>query len=236
MTHQSPRACFMDAVASVFDAVDGFVHEGDEVSPVSLRDTITTVVDGMEHKARAAGATAGQIETVRLALAATVDEKVLATNHPERIEWLENPLQVVWFDQHDAGEIFFQKLDRVLSSGDYAVAEVYLACLAYGFKGKHRFSDDQALTDLVRRLVQSLSREVKDPGAIVGGRRRVRRVTGGLRLGRVALATAALMGVVWLGAAGLVSHEQQRALEMVEASEEDFRETNIEAVLEEVQR
>lgn len=236
MSHQSPRACFMDAVASVLDALDGFVHEGDEISPVSLRDTISGIVDGMASNARAAGATAGQIDAVRLALAATVDEKVLATEHPERIEWLENPLQVAWFDQHDAGEAFFSNLDQLLASGDHAVAEVYLACLAYGFKGKHRFSDGQALTDLTQRLLRSLSRNVKNPGPMVGGDRRVRRIGGGLRLGRVALATAVLMGLVWLGAAGLVSHEQQRALDTVEASEKAFRETNIEAVLEEVER
>jgi type VI secretion system protein ImpK len=55
--------------------------------------------------------------------------------------WISNLLETKFFQSHVAGELFFQKLDRILRDRDPVykdLAAVYLMALSLGFKGKYR--------------------------------------------------------------------------------------------------
>ena len=83
-----------------------------------------------------------QIEHVKFALVAFLDETVLSPQRdfPQRSVWEGEPLQLVYFTIHVAGEEFFDRLELALSSvegGGGDVAEVYYVCLTLGYKGKY---------------------------------------------------------------------------------------------------
>src|SRR4051794_17085114 len=70
-----------------------------------------------------------QIEAVKFAVVAFIDETVLSPQNafPFRSEWERNPLQLVYFDEHLAGLKFFEKLDSLMENmaENVDVVEVY---------------------------------------------------------------------------------------------------------------
>ncbi|HEY0005636.1 MAG TPA: DotU family type IV/VI secretion system protein [Pyrinomonadaceae bacterium] len=78
-------------------------------------------------------------------MAALADEIFLHTEWEGRKAWMSNLLETRIFQTHVAGELFFQRLDRLLGDRDPVykdLAAVYLMALSLGFKGKYRGSDD----------------------------------------------------------------------------------------------
>jgi type VI secretion system protein ImpK len=78
-------------------------------------------------------------------MVALADEIFLHTEWEGKKVWVSNLLESKIFQSHAAGELFFQKLDRLLVDRDPVykdLAAVYLMALSLGFKGKYRGSDD----------------------------------------------------------------------------------------------
>ncbi len=50
-------------------------------------------------------------QNMRYALVAFLDEQILKSNWSGRNEWMGQPLQLLLFNQHDAGETFFSRLN-----------------------------------------------------------------------------------------------------------------------------
>lgn len=78
-------------------------------------------------------------------MVALADEIFLHTEWEGKTVWVSNLLESKIFKSHVAGELFFQKLERLLMDRDPVykdLAAVYLMALSLGFKGKYRGSDD----------------------------------------------------------------------------------------------
>lgn len=78
-------------------------------------------------------------------MVALADEIFLHTEWEGKKVWVSNLLESKIFQSHNAGELFFQKLDRLLADRDPVykdLAAVYLMALSLGFKGKYRGYDD----------------------------------------------------------------------------------------------
>ena len=78
-------------------------------------------------------------------MVALADEIFLHTEWEGRKVWVSNLLESKIFQSHVAGELFFEKLDRLLVDRDPVykdLAAVYLMALSLGFKGKYRGFDD----------------------------------------------------------------------------------------------
>lgn len=78
-------------------------------------------------------------------MVALADEIFLHMEWEGKKVWVSNLLESKIFQSHVAGELFFQKLDRLLIDRDPVykdLAAVYLMALSLGFKGKYRGSDD----------------------------------------------------------------------------------------------
>lgn len=74
-------------------------------------------------------------------MAALADETFLHLDWAGKAEWQTHLLETRLFDSQSAGEVLFQKLERLLHSADPVYAElaaVYLMALALGFQGKFR--------------------------------------------------------------------------------------------------
>ncbi|MBN2125897.1 MAG: DotU family type IV/VI secretion system protein [Deltaproteobacteria bacterium] len=87
-------------------------------------------------------------------MAALADEIFLHMDWEGRETWKANLLEFKLFGTHTAGEQFFQKLDRLLTSRDPSFVEmaaVYLQALSLGFRGKFRDTDDRGKLSYYRR-------------------------------------------------------------------------------------
>ncbi len=76
-------------------------------------------------------------EKALFAVCAWIDEQVLLSNWQDKELWQLNPLQNKYFNTRNAGEEFFEILERLDSIHDNQVIEVYNYCIKLGFKGKY---------------------------------------------------------------------------------------------------
>ena len=136
----SSSGVFVNLAAPLLELVlklqTGAVAPSNEVRPV-VRDLLKQ----LEQSGRELRCHPEQVEAVKFALVAFVDETVLSPQNdfPLRKEWEQHPLQLEYFREHLAGVKFFERLDRMIENmeADVDVVEVYYLCLLLGFKGKY---------------------------------------------------------------------------------------------------
>jgi type VI secretion system protein ImpK len=87
----------------------------------------------------------------RYAMIALIDETVLASDWEDADEWRDKPLAIKEFQDANAGEVFFDKLEQLMRGEDQEVLEIYYTCLCAGFRGKYR-DDPGTLRSLRNRL------------------------------------------------------------------------------------
>jgi len=100
-------------------------------------------------------------------MVALADEIFLNTEWEGRRFWVSNLLETKIFRTHAAGELFFQKLDRLLADRDPVYRDlgaVYLMALSLGFRGKHRGGrdDNERLLGYRRQLFSFVFRREPD--------------------------------------------------------------------------
>lgn len=116
------------------------------VPSAETRPAVESMFRTFEERGARRGFKERQIQNAKFALAAFVDETVLAGGFPLRAEWERYPLQLEYFKEALAGNKFFERLEGLLKedASEADVAEVYYLCLLLGFKGKYDvFLEDQ---------------------------------------------------------------------------------------------
>lgn len=91
-------------------------------------------------------------------MVALADEIFLHTEWEGKRAWVSNLLESKIFQTHVAGELFFQKLERLLYDRDPVhrdLAAVYLMALSLGFRGKYRGMDDRGQITRYRQQLYS---------------------------------------------------------------------------------
>ena len=104
-------------------------------------------------------------DEVRYALTCWLDE-LFILHSPWRQRWNESKLEFQLFRSNERASRFWEKAKRALAEGDVALVEVFLLCLALGFRGE--LADDWARliqwTENARRLIDvELSRVWRNP-------------------------------------------------------------------------
>lgn len=128
-----------EAMQPFLEAVQNFLHEFEKKA----------LKQGFEHQ---------DIHATKYAFCATVDETILHSNCSFREEWSCNPLQLILFGDHLAGENFFSRLEELRAQGvsRLPALEVYHFCLLLGFKGKYLIEGAEKLHYLKARLSDEL--------------------------------------------------------------------------------
>ncbi len=94
-------------------------------------------------------------EDVRYALTCWVDE-IFILHSPWRQRWNETKLEFQLFRSNERAVRFWEKANRALAAGDVALVEVFLLCVALGFRGG--MAEDPVRltqwTDAARRLIE----------------------------------------------------------------------------------
>ncbi|HEU4338905.1 MAG TPA: type IVB secretion system protein IcmH/DotU [Planctomycetota bacterium] len=119
------------------------------------------LVSAMEQRARESDVPAPLIEQAKFALVGFLDETILQSNWALRDVWAGNPLQLQYFNEFNAGEEFYTKLESLRNADDpkkLDVLEVYFHCLALGFKGKYA---DLKGMEKIKVLTDSIGKELR---------------------------------------------------------------------------
>jgi type VI secretion system protein ImpK len=119
-------------------------------APDILQRRVLGLFDTMMANGREARVPEQDMIDVKYALAAFADEVIYHSSWPGRTQWLNNPLQLQFFQENTAGDGFFERLDALHAQrGRDHVTQVYFLCLALGFQGKFRLGSQEGLAAVV---------------------------------------------------------------------------------------
>ncbi len=135
-----------DLYSDIFTLVLYLRDTADFGDPKILHDKIDAMFKSIETKAKQMGISDEDISDAKYAVSALVDETVLYSNWPLRNVWLNNPLVVEYFNDALAGEMFFDRVERIRTDDKKLnVLEVYYMCLMFGFEGRYKILGPEEL-------------------------------------------------------------------------------------------
>jgi type VI secretion system protein ImpK len=115
-------------------------------APDILQRRVLGLFETMMQNGREARIPEQDMTDAKFALAAFADEVIYHSNWPGRTQWLNNPLQLQFFQENTAGDGFFERLDMLHAQrGRDHVTQIYFLCLALGFQGKFRLGQHEQL-------------------------------------------------------------------------------------------
>ena len=129
---------------------------------IELRRLIDAMLKDLEQRGGALAYRERQLQTIKFALAAFIDETVLIADFPLREEWENYPLQLEYVGEHLAGLTFFERLEAVMKNPagdtDIDVVEVCYLCLLLGYKGKYNIYYEEQLRSVIADIADFLRR------------------------------------------------------------------------------
>lgn len=134
----------------------------------SLRQNALNVIGECEQRARMS-ASSEDVSDAKFAIVAFIDETILSSSSPAKTKWMARPLQLQLYDRFDAGEHFFERLERLQStpSSNPAVLEVYYLCMTLGFKGQYQLVEQDKLRAHIEAARTALTGEPQlRPGSL----------------------------------------------------------------------
>jgi len=145
-----------------FVFVLGVQGEGEPKSFADLRGRAIESLRKFAERSRAAGLPTDMTDHCRYVMSALLDEAVMTSRWAVREEWAMRPLVYELFDDLNAGENVYERLERIRrdARNDPTAAqalEVYATALSLGFRGGRAGPGDE---ERLRSLVLSLSDEV----------------------------------------------------------------------------
>ena len=135
------------------------LKNGDRPSGLDdFKQRIDTFLQGFDRDARRAGFAVDDVYLAKYAFCAALDEIILTSQLPLRHDWEAYPLQIQYFGDHLAGEVFFDHLEKVRMQGaaSLSVLEVFYYCLVLGFEGKYRLEGPEKLNYLIGRVGEEI--------------------------------------------------------------------------------
>lgn len=129
-------------------------------SPELLYQQITNYLDRLPRQAERAGLNRDGADDVRYALVAFADETCIRSAGPLRDYWMSHLLQLRIYNENVAGEVFFDRLERLMRGTPHPVVlAAYYTCLMFGFRGKYAVPGGElTLSELGERMRDQLFR------------------------------------------------------------------------------
>lgn len=129
--------------------------------PAGLRDFLVEQIKAFELRARQAGIGNETVIGARYCLCTALDETAAQTPWGGSGSWSRHSLLVTFHNETSGGEKFFQLLSKLAQNPQqhYDLLELMYFCLAMGFEGRFRISDNgrTQLETLKQRLVNILA-------------------------------------------------------------------------------
>src|SRR5271169_3892295 len=137
----------------------------------SFRTQMMQALGIAEQEARSRGCTTEDLNQVKFALVAFLDESALGCRNPAFSDWHRLPVQAQLYGHQLAGEVFFQELQKTLNRSDSQetadLLEVYYLCLLLAFKGRYAAGGD---LHSIMAGIQEKIRRVRGPSMALSPR------------------------------------------------------------------
>jgi type VI secretion system protein ImpK len=197
--------------------------------PEMAYQNLRALLNNTMRKLEGIGLTPEDMQNVKYALVAFIDELMQSDPGPLRDFWVSHLLQLEFFSETRAGEGFFERLERLRSEKRAPVLRVYYLCLLFGFHGIYGQHGELERENLIVGVQQALTEcgalaatPVLAPNAPRPDEPGIDRERNRL-LQWLAIA-AALMAVVWyVGLVFTVDAQERTLTEMLQNSYEDLK-------------
>ena len=127
---------------------------------LSFRNQIKGGIATAEAEATRSGYAPDDVRLATFAVVAFLDESILNSNNPLFTDWPRMPLQEELFGVHQAGEMFFNCIDRLMAKEDSPqsadVLEIYALCLWLGYRGRYSMSGQEAVRSVASTVTEKL--------------------------------------------------------------------------------
>jgi type VI secretion system protein ImpK len=125
-----------------------------------LRSRVKDLLENAERDALRTGVSPDNIQMAKFAIVAFIDETIISSNWSQKDRWVSKPLQLELYNQYDAGETFFSRLEtlRQQPKANAEALEVYYLCLTLGFKGKYQLHEQERLREIIETTYEELQR------------------------------------------------------------------------------
>jgi type VI secretion system protein ImpK len=125
----------------------------------AFRKEILAALQRVEHDASEYGIEAEDAREASYALSLFLDEQVEYSEWQGKTRWSAEPLHIVLHQDAEGGENFFRRLEA-LSNRQRDVKEVYLVCLALGYRGKYADLDPAQQAARIGEIRQKILRSI----------------------------------------------------------------------------
>lgn len=136
----------------------------DEADPhpeyLSFRQGVVSALQRLETEAKEHDIEVEDARECAYALALFMDEQVLTSKWNAREQWSREPLNIVLNQDPEGGVNFFRRMEG-LRENQPAVKEVYLLCLALGFRGKYATEDVRVQTKKIGELKMKVLKDIQ---------------------------------------------------------------------------
>ncbi len=124
-----------------------------------FRKDISQMFQKLDKQGKRSGYSEEDIKAARYALCALIDETILNSRWEFKDQWANRSLQLEYFDEHMAGERFFDLLERVREKGARKadLLEVFCVTLILGFQGKFKLRGHEELTSLTDTIAAEVN-------------------------------------------------------------------------------
>jgi hypothetical protein len=102
-----------DLCAEVFAFALSLRSAKDPGDAESLRRSVAQLFDRLSQRAREANIDSAHLDQARYVLCALIDEIVLSSKWEMKSQWMNQPLQMAYFQDFTAGEQFYRRLDAL---------------------------------------------------------------------------------------------------------------------------
>ncbi|MCB2181955.1 MAG: DotU family type IV/VI secretion system protein [Desulfobulbaceae bacterium] len=141
------RDCFAELIAYVAYFLKSGAASSQSFGQVQA--DVQRLLAESESMMRDGAIAAEDYNEARFAVCAWVDEALLSSNWSGKNQWQKDSLQRKYFQTSDAGEEFFDRLNR-LGQQQRDAREIYYLCLAMGFKGRYHQDGDRPLLEQLK--------------------------------------------------------------------------------------
>jgi type VI secretion system protein ImpK len=181
-----------------FNAITQMREAQEGISPSAevLHQRLRGYVDALLERGPREGFQERDVQDIAYAIVALADETAQGISENVRRYWMGNLFQLRYFNDNNAGEGFFTRLDGIRRDPRrMEVLEIYYLCLLFGFQGKHAVRGGEIeLMNLIELLKTELGQALDIPDELSPS---------GERPDDVVLKGARRMPVVWIAAAAL---------------------------------
>ena len=137
--------CFMDVLAYVAY----FLNSSMQSSYDKVRTDVQRMISDSERLSGDASISREDHDMARFAVCAWIDEAIIGSAWKDKGLWTREPLQRIYYQTSNAGELFFERLNR-LGPHQQGVREIYYICLALGFMGRFCNKGDEFLLEQLK--------------------------------------------------------------------------------------